>query len=157
MAKINAVIWAVEELPELNLPENVNLISMPSPYEAAAEMLASNAPILIIDLNLLENKHAGLIELASSTGIDILGIGRIPENVDTDILSGTRLVSPARLPETISSILTSRPEQPQPDKKPTKKKTATKTVVKKRTKKKKTAPGKIILPGEKIDNKNEGR
>ena len=72
-----------------------------SAYEAAAELLAGPAAVLVVDLRLLRPGHARLIEIARQAGAELLGVGPLPAWASSDQLGGMRLVGQGQLADAL--------------------------------------------------------
>jgi hypothetical protein len=75
-----------------------------SAYEAAAELLASPAAALVVDLRLLRPVHAGLIRIARKAGAELWGVGPLPAWASSDQLNGMRLLSRGQLAEALRKL-----------------------------------------------------
>ncbi len=91
-----------------SLGKGAEYVRAGSGYEAAAELLASPAVALVIDLSLLTERHRGLLRVARETGTDVLGVGELPAGCSAEDLRGVRLISPEDLP----SILRTAAKKP---------------------------------------------
>jgi len=98
--------------------DQVELIYVGSPYQAAAEMLACPPEAMIVDLNLMARKHAGLLEIADRLGTPVLGYGAIPPGLSSKDLRGVRLIDRTALSAELMAILgrapAPLPEEPCP-------------------------------------------
>jgi hypothetical protein len=90
------------------------MVCVSGAYEAAAELLAAPSAALVLDLGLLWPRHFGLLRVAREMGAEMLAFGTAVAGVDSEQLTGVRLVSRARLPERLAELarqpaLTERP------------------------------------------------
>ncbi len=86
-------------------PANEQIVRVPNGYEATAEILAEDAAVLLIDLRALGSKHLRLLEVAREAGVEILVVGTIPAGMNSDVLSGARLLAKSDLPDAIGRIV----------------------------------------------------
>ena len=84
---------------------SVRVVTAPSGYEAAAEILAWPAEALVIDFRAMSAAHHRLLDTARALGMQILGVGKVPGDLPPDALSRVRLVSQADLPDALREIL----------------------------------------------------
>jgi hypothetical protein len=75
-----------------------------SAYEAAAELLASPAAALVVDLRVLRPGHAGLIRIARQAGAELWGVGPLPAWASSDQLNGMRLLGRGQLAEALRKL-----------------------------------------------------
>jgi pyruvate/2-oxoglutarate dehydrogenase complex dihydrolipoamide acyltransferase (E2) component len=92
---------------------SVRVVSVASGYEAAAEILASPAEILVIDFRAMSSTHQRLLDTARGLGMQILGMGKVPSDISPEALSRVRLVSQADLPEALREALSLGAAAPQ--------------------------------------------
>jgi len=64
-----------------------------SVYEAAAEILAGAADVLVLDPRMLTGRNMRLLEIARFRNVEVMGVGALPSGVSTERLSGLRLVA----------------------------------------------------------------
>lgn len=97
--------WADDGLDRLgrSLP-GVELVSVASGYEAAAELLAEPTSGMVVELGCLTDRHGGLLKLAREQGVEILGMGSFPAGLQADQLSGVRLVAVEDLPDLLGGL-----------------------------------------------------
>lgn len=84
-------------------------------YEAAAEILAHPTAVLVIDLHAFASRHVRLLEIARQAGVEILLAGPIPTGMNTQILSGARLMGADDLSAAVEKILAEKTEPAAPD------------------------------------------
>ena len=84
---------------------NLEWVPVNTAYEAAAELLASPAIALIVDLALLPARHTRLIKIARSIEVPVFGVGSLPPGLSADQLSGVRLASRDELGEMLLALL----------------------------------------------------
>jgi hypothetical protein len=75
-----------------------------SAYEAAAELLASPAAALVVDLRLLRPGHVGLIQIARKAGAELWGVGPLPAWASSEQLNGMRLLGRGQLVEALRKL-----------------------------------------------------
>jgi len=92
----------------------VQTISVPSAYEAAAEMLAAPTAALVIDLRAMSGRHGGLLSMARELNVETLGFGPLPTGLARDQVAGLRLVRQEDLPAAISEALAKQAAPAQP-------------------------------------------
>lgn len=85
------------------------IIAVASPYEAAAELIASPAAALVVDLRLMGPRHLRLLEIARSGGAELLAVGPLPPGMTAEDLSGVRLLARADLPAALLQLLQRKP------------------------------------------------
>ena len=83
---------------------SLEVVSVESVYEAAAELLAEAPAALVVDLRLLGPRHARLAAIARQCGTEMLGVGALNGSMPAEQLSGLRLVSHQELDETLSQL-----------------------------------------------------
>ena len=83
-------------------------VSITSPYEAGAEILALPADVLVVELRLMRNAHDGLLNLCRRKNTDIIAFGAISAGTSSEDLSGVLLAGRAELAELIREILSRR-------------------------------------------------
>jgi len=76
-----------------------------SGYEAAAEILATEVTVLVIDFRSLPSAHARLLDLAHQMDVEMLGVGSTPGTLPIERLSGVRLVSWGDLPAAVLRLV----------------------------------------------------
>jgi hypothetical protein len=91
-----------------NLGANVECVSVANPYEAAAEIIASPAMAVVIDLRLMAPRHLRLLQIARAQGAELLAVGAIPAGLSAEDLSGVRLTARAELKAVLEAILKTR-------------------------------------------------
>ena len=80
-----------------------------SAYEAAAELLAGPAAVLVVDLRLLRPGHVRLIALARRAGAELWGVGPLPAWASSDQLAGMRLLDQGQLAGVLAAIAAEAP------------------------------------------------
>ena len=80
-------------------------VPVASAYEAAAEILAAPAAVLVIDLGLVRPRDGRLVEIARQMAVEVLATGPLPAGLSADELSGVRLVAERDLPEAIEAVV----------------------------------------------------
>jgi hypothetical protein len=102
-----AVVFAPQRLGQ-GLAEGVApgpaCAAVTSAYEAAAELLASPAAALVVDLRVLRPGHAGLIRIARKAGAELWGVGPLPAWASSDQLNGMRLLGRGQLAEALRRL-----------------------------------------------------
>ena len=104
------------ELAGPEAPRMWTCLAVGSPYEAAAELLAGPAAVLVVDLRFL-TRHHRLLDIARMTATEVLGTGPLPAGTSSDELSGLRLVGRNDLVREIAKLAsppveTGTPETP---------------------------------------------
>ena len=84
--------------------EGMRIVSVPSAFEAAAEILMEPAAALLIDFRAMGRQDIRLLQIARRMDVPLLGIGTLPGPFSTDELSGVRLVSREDLPAALARI-----------------------------------------------------
>ncbi|MFW6062091.1 MAG: hypothetical protein ACOC93_04710 [Planctomycetota bacterium] len=114
-------MWAAGEM-EGPGPAAPELRWVETAYEAAAELLGTPPAVLALDLGLLERRHVRLLELARQREVPVLAFGHLPAGLDSEQLSGVRLISSRRLMEEIAravgEVTAGRPQAPPPSEVP---------------------------------------
>ncbi len=77
------------------------LVCVSTAYEVAAELLSGQVDVLAVDLRLLKADHAGLLDIARSRGVELLGAGPLPWGVSSEHLAGMKLLARAELADAI--------------------------------------------------------
>jgi hypothetical protein len=80
-------------------------VTVGSPYEAAAELIAAPAAAIVIDLRLMGPRHLRLLQIARQRGVEILAVGGMPGGLSVEDLSGVRLIARADLPRALRRLL----------------------------------------------------
>lgn len=117
-AHLPRVVALVGEIPAPGLREDtlradgVEVVRVPGAYEAAAELLAAPTAGLVIDLRLLLERHARLLEVARRMEVAILAVGPVPAGLDATMLRGVTFLSPGELGEAIDRAAQSQAEAP---------------------------------------------
>ena len=88
--------------------DGLALVFVPSPYEAAAELIAEPALALVIDLRLMGRRHLRLLRIARERGAEMLAVGAVPAGLSAEDLSGIRLVARADLKAALEGLLHDR-------------------------------------------------
>ena len=89
-------------------PAGLELVFVPSPYEAAAELIAAPVLALVIDLRLMGQRHLRLLRIARERRVEMLAVGAIPAGLTAEDLSGIRLLARADLKAGIEGLLHDR-------------------------------------------------
>lgn len=84
---------------------NEQIVPVRNGYAAAAEILAEDTAVLVIDLGALGSRHLGLLEVARQAGVEMLVVGVIPPGMNSDVFSGARLLGRNDLPAAIERII----------------------------------------------------
>ena len=79
-------------------------------YEAAAEILANPTAVLVIDLQAFASRHVRLLEIARKAGAEMLLAGPVPAGMNTQVLSGAKLMGADDLSSAVESILAEKAE-----------------------------------------------
>ena len=86
----------------------LELVFVPSPYEAAAELIAAPALALVMDLRLMGQRHLRLLRIARERRVELLAVGAVPAGLTAEDLSGTRLIARADLKAAMEGLLNDR-------------------------------------------------
>ena len=86
-----------------------------SAYEAAAEILAAPAAMLVVDLPSLGKRNARLVEIARQMGLEIVGVGRLPAGMEAAQLAGVRLMGRDELDQAIQALTEQHRVTPAPE------------------------------------------
>lgn len=89
--------------------QGVQVVRVTTAYEAAAELIAEPAVALVVDLRLLGPRHLRLLTIAREGQVEILAVGGLPPGMNSEDLSGVRLVSRADLPGALNKIAAPAP------------------------------------------------
>jgi len=92
----------------------VSCVRVPSPYEAAAEILAAPAAMLVVDLPSLGRSHGRLVKIAREMGLEVLGVGKLPAGMEAGQLAGVRLIGRDELEQTIQDLAEQQRATPAP-------------------------------------------
>jgi len=84
---------------------DVRFVTVSSPYEAAAELLAEPTNALVVDLKLIEGRHCGLLGIAHQANAETFAVGAIPPGLTGEQLSGLRLISRSALPAALAGLI----------------------------------------------------
>lgn len=140
----------------------IECVSVASPYEAAAEILAAPLAALVIDFRAIAPAHVRLLEMARQMDVEMLALGALPAGMGADDLSGVRLISREDLPAAIDRLAApaAPAEAPQPaaapapaaegppkkKRKAARKRPRTKTAARRKTSRKKAATKREAAP-----------
>lgn len=91
-----------------DLAPTVECVSVASPYEAAAEIIAEAAMAIVVDLRLMAPRHLRLLQIARERGAEVLAVGGIPAGLTAEDLSGVRLTARADLKAALEAVLRAR-------------------------------------------------
>ncbi|MCY2932398.1 MAG: hypothetical protein NTV86_23465 [Planctomycetota bacterium] len=89
-----------------------------SPYEAAAEALAGEADLVIVDFAALRGPHAALPGVLRRHGLAVLALVRPGEAIPTDLPEGVRVVAPEDIASALADLLAGEPAAPPPEPRP---------------------------------------
>ena len=92
-----------------NSTSRYHCLRVPSPYQAAAELLVEFPFAMVIDLRCLRPGDLPLIEMARQRGLEVLAVGAVPLGITTTDLSGVRLAARGRLPMLLDGLAESQP------------------------------------------------
>lgn len=87
-------------------------------YEAAAEALAGEADLVIVDFAALRGPHAALPGVLRRHGLGVLALAQSGEAVPHDLPEGLRVASPDNLAAALADLLAREPAAPAPDPRP---------------------------------------
>lgn len=106
--RVVALLPAGADPPEVH--PDVEVVSVNSGYEAAAELLTGPAAALAVDLGRITASHVPLLDLADRLSVPVVGFGTISAEISSERLSRLRLTGPDRLGEVLAKVL--RPAPP---------------------------------------------
>lgn len=95
--------------------EDTELVCVPTPYEAAAEMLAGGCTALVLDVSVLSKTHRPLTELAVQCGATLLGYGTVSPGASADDLHGITFTSLSQLGDRLGRSAPSASESAPPE------------------------------------------
>jgi hypothetical protein len=75
-----------------------------SAYEAAAELLAGPAEVLVVELRVLRPCHLRLLEIARRAGAKTWGVGPVPPWMTNGRLGGVQIMSRAELARALGTL-----------------------------------------------------
>lgn len=101
LSRDTALAWIGRACSEA---QRMRIVSAPSAFEAAAEILAEPTAALLIDFRAMGHQDIRLLGIARQMDVALLGIGTLPGGFSTDELSGVRLVSRKDLPAALARI-----------------------------------------------------
>lgn len=87
------------------LPPSVRAVVTHSGYEAAAELLAGGAAVLLIDLSRITPVHAPLLGLARRMGASVVAFGSVAAPITGEALSGVRVVPAGQAAQAVAEAL----------------------------------------------------
>jgi hypothetical protein len=85
--------------------EGVEVVRVSTAYEAAAELIAAPAAALVVDLRLLGPRHLRLLTIAREGQVEILAVGGLPAGMNSEDLSGARLLSRSDLTAALKKLV----------------------------------------------------
>lgn len=100
MARRRVVLLSPGDSPTPTAPppdDSLEFVAVSSGYEAAAELLASQAAALVVDLSMLTGPHLKLLEIARARNVDLYGLGSFPPGLSAEDLRGMRMVARSEL------------------------------------------------------------
>jgi hypothetical protein len=97
--------------PEDRTGLRLQCIRVSSPYEAAAEILAAPTLGLVVDLGVLSTRHLRLLEITRRMEVEILAFGNLPAGMNTEQLSGVRLISRGELGNALRRLIQAEERQ----------------------------------------------
>jgi hypothetical protein len=86
-----------------------------TPYEAAAEALAGEADLVVIDRSALTGPHAGLPGLLARHGVPLLVIARPGDPEGPESFHAAHRATPEDLAAAMTRLLTGEPAAPSPE------------------------------------------
>ena len=92
----------------------VEMVRVPSGYEAGAEILAAPTAAMVVDFRAMARGDTGLLTVARRMGVELFGVGPLPARMSAEDLSRLRLLSLADLPAAIAERTAPSEEPPPP-------------------------------------------
>ena len=96
----------------------VEMVRVPSGYEAGAEILAAPTAAMVVDFRAMARGDTGLLTVARRMGVELFGVGPLPARMSAEDLSRLRLLSLADLPAAIAERTAPSEEPPPPVEEP---------------------------------------
>jgi len=87
------------------LPSSVRAVVTHNGYEAAAELLATAARVLLVDLSRITSIHAPLLGLARRAGVAVVAFGSVAAPIGGEALSHVRLVPAGQAAQAVAEAL----------------------------------------------------
>ncbi len=106
--RVIALLPAAVAAPEV--ADGIELVRVPSGYEAAGELLAAPAAALVVDLGRITPDHAPLLDLARRLELPVIGFGTVSADLSSAQLSRLRLVTPAGVGPALRELLPAAPK-----------------------------------------------
>lgn len=95
----------------LEIPPRWRPVSAPSAYEAAAEILAGNVEVLIVDLSLVGKRHRELLSIARDMGVQVVALGARGEAIPA---GGIGPAAWGDVPDLLRQLAETQPQEVEP-------------------------------------------
>jgi len=89
----------------------IDCVTVGSPYQAAAEILAKPTTAVVIDLRLLSVDHLQLVRIARQMDTEVFAVGAVPAGLTSEDLSGVRLIARSDLPDAVAKLAESEAQR----------------------------------------------